>query len=251
MLHLADGRYDLVGQIIQFGIRCVRHYAPEHLDPTRPVATMRNQPARAFGQPEAHDRIDQRGNRFNPEHPAPGVVAHTGQQCIGEEGDQDAEHNIKLEHARQLAAILRRGDFGDIQRRRHGRDPDAETADKAGHHEGVDFRRIGRADSRNKVEDADREQGFTTTQLFRRPAADQRTDHRTPQRHADRQPVHRGVQAPKFLNSLLRTGDDHGIKPEKKTGQRRGQRPEKQFLVMHSSSLSDCPGSFSSLNYSI
>ena len=62
------------------------------------------------------------------------------EQGVGDEGDQDAEDDVELEHARQAPAMLGRRDLGDVERRGHGGDADAQAADEAGDHEGVDVR---------------------------------------------------------------------------------------------------------------
>src|SRR5208337_48497 len=50
-------------------------------------------------------------------------------------------------------------------------------------------------------------------------------------RRADGEPVQAGAQAPERLDFLFRAGDNHGVKAEQKSGQRRDDGPEKNTAV--------------------
>ena len=61
------------------------------------IAFLDGEPAGTFGHSEDHERVHDGGNGFHPEHQTPIPFApNTAEEEVGEEGNQDAEDNVKL-----------------------------------------------------------------------------------------------------------------------------------------------------------
>jgi hypothetical protein len=103
----------------------------QHLDACLAVPLAAQQPARAFGKTQAKSGIDHRRKRRDPKHPAPGIFPNSPQQIIREKGDDNAKDDVELEQPRQPSAISGRRDLGNVERRSHGGDADAEAANEA------------------------------------------------------------------------------------------------------------------------
>jgi hypothetical protein len=96
--------------------------------------------------------------------------------------------------------------------------PTPQASDEPKDHEGVNLRGISRAHGRNEIQDADGEQGFSPPEFFCWPTAEERSDDRAPQRHADGEAVQGAIKSPQLLDGLFRSGNHHGIKAKKKAG---------------------------------
>lgn len=90
------------------------------------VATAAEQPARALGQ-----GVERGEEGLDAEHPAPSVRAEVAEEIVGDEGDDDAEHDVELEKDDEATGAVRRGDLGDEERGGDGGDTDANAAEKA------------------------------------------------------------------------------------------------------------------------
>ena len=147
---------------------------------------------------------------------------------VGSEGNEDAKNDVELEHAREPSAIGRRRDLRDVQRRRDSGDADANPADHAREDEHGNPIGKGAAERRDDVEHADAQQSFFAAEIVGRPAAEQSAQHGAIERRANGDPVQSGTQSPERLDFLFRAGNDHGVKAEQKSGQRRNDGPEKR-----------------------
>ena len=146
---------------------------PEHPQRAGAVVPAGEQPARALRQGETHEGVDDRRDRGDAEHVAPGVLAEPAQPRIGGERDHDAEDDVELKHPGQFAALRRGRDLRDVKRRRHRGDADPDAADEARGDEGVNVIGQRAAERGNDVEHADEEQGVLAAKFVRRPAAEQ------------------------------------------------------------------------------
>ena len=204
-------------------------HEPQHGEPRFALAAESDQPARAFGKPEAQDRIEERGKRLDAEHPAPRMLADVGQQRRSTRyAMRMPQHDVELKQRRQPPAAGGGRDLRDVQRRRDRRDADAQPADEAGDHERIDVGRQPRPHRRDEVQDANPNERPAATEAIRRPATEQRPQHRPPQRGAHGDAVHPRVEFPELLNRLLGAGDDDGIEAEEEAGEGGGERPEEE-----------------------
>ena len=117
------------------------------------------------------------------------------------------------------------------KRRGHRRDADAQAADDARDDERGNIRRETPSRRADKVQHADPQQRRLASKAVRRPAAEQRAEHRAVERRGHRDPVQSGAQSPKRLDRFFRAGDDDGVEAEQKSGERGGERPEKNTNV--------------------
>ena len=209
-------------------LREVRLDQSQHRDASLPVPLAANEPTRTFRQAATHHRINDRRNRRDAKHPAPGIrPAKVGDHRIGQESHDDAENDVELEHSREPAAMRRRRDFRNVEWCRHRRNADANTAEDARGDEHAHAVGERATERREHIQDADEEQCGFATVLVGGPAAEQRTQHCAVKRGTHRQPVHSRAEAPEFLDRLFGPGYDHRVKAEQKPGERRGDRPEK------------------------
>ena len=221
----------VLNRVGEFGDLGIRKSGVDHAEGVHPLLAatrVRDQPARALGQAEAHERVNERRERRDPEHPPPRDIWIDifGEEEVRGESHEDAENDVELEEPGEVAAAFGRRNLRDVERRGDRRGPDADAADEPGEHERDRIRREARSDPRKNVEHADPVQGEASPELLGRPAADQRPEHGPPQRRAHRQPVQERAEAPDALDFLLRPGDDDRVKPEEEARQRRCQRPE-------------------------
>src|ERR1039458_4330039 len=70
-----------------------------------------------------------------------GLAVKAGEQGVREEGDDNAKDDVELEHAGEPPAMLRRRDFGDVERGNDGGNADAKAPDHARDDERIDIRR--------------------------------------------------------------------------------------------------------------
>ena len=167
-------RHQFIRVGLELGLRKIRFNQFQHLEAGPTVALAANQPARAFGNAETHSRVNDRGNGRDTQHPAPGVLApHPGDHRIGKEGDDDAENNVELEHARQPPAIGRRRNLGNVKRSGDRRDANAESADKAGGDEHAHSSGKTTANRRHDIEHTDEKEGGFAAKPVGGPAAEQ------------------------------------------------------------------------------
>ena len=68
--------------------------------PPFPIAFAADQPAWAFRQTETEQAVDQRWNRLHAQHPAPRIFPDASESCVRGEGNENAEHDVELEHTR-------------------------------------------------------------------------------------------------------------------------------------------------------
>ena len=122
------------------------------------VAPTLRQPARTLRNRVHHDEEHQRRDRGDPEFHAPGIgaVRRMLHQRIAHEREQDAEHDVELEQAREPAAPIGRRDLGNVNRREHRRRADREAADEAEHVERFEVPAERAAQRRHDVHEADR-----------------------------------------------------------------------------------------------
>ena len=57
----------------------------EHAQAGRAIALASDQPPRALRNAETHQRVDDRRERRDAEHPAPGILADAGEQRVGQQ----------------------------------------------------------------------------------------------------------------------------------------------------------------------
>ena len=137
-----------------------------------PVLLLANEPTGAFWNHETEGGVQERGECRHAKHPTPRVDANAGKPRVREERDQDAEHNVELEHAGETSALLGGRDLRDIQRSDDGRDPDPEPADESRDDERLDILRQCRPHRGHEVEDPNPEQCRPTAEPVGGPASD-------------------------------------------------------------------------------
>ena len=208
--------------------RRVRLDHAEHPQALLAVALSCEQPSRALGDAEAEERVDDRRDRGDAEHPPPRVLADAGEHRVRRERHEDAEHDVELEHAGEPAAVRRRRDLGDVERRRDGRDADPEAADEPRGDERAYAAGEGAAERGDHVEDADPEEGRPAPEAVGGPAADEGADDGAVKRRSHRDAVHLRAEAPERLDRLLRAGDHDGVEAEQEAREGRGDGPEER-----------------------
>ena len=75
------------------------------------ITVVQNKPSGTFGNGSYQYGKYCRGYQHNAEHPAPGVIAQSLEQEIGEESDENPEHDIELERAGKPATHMGRSNF--------------------------------------------------------------------------------------------------------------------------------------------
>ena len=100
------------------GLRRAGFNELQNSQPGRPVAFPA--PAASAGFPGCQSRTPCKAATEWPPRPASSARhrADSFQQRVGEKGDEDAENDVELKHAGQSPAILCRGYFGNVKRRR-------------------------------------------------------------------------------------------------------------------------------------
>ena len=222
------GCFDRAGQLRDFGFAHAGIDFPEHLDALFGPVRIDDEPARALRQREAHECVDDGRNRFDAEHPAPADsdVAEIADDVVRQIGDEDAEDDVELEKSAELAAVLRRGDLRDEERRRDRRNADADPADEARDDERTHIPGESGADRRHHVQNTVENQDFPAPPPFGRDSAEAGAEHGAPQRRTQRPAVHRAAQGPEVLNLFFGPRNHHRVEAEQETGQGRCDGPE-------------------------
>jgi len=109
-------RSDFIHLRLDHGLRGIRVDEADDTCSGGAVILATDQPARALGNDEAGERVDDRRNRHNPQHPPPRVFSDAGQQVIREKRNENTEDDVELEHSGELSAAFRRRDFRDVKR---------------------------------------------------------------------------------------------------------------------------------------
>src|SRR5712672_305564 len=235
------GRADRVRFRRNLGLGGLRTNEPQDPQASRVVLASAQQPARAFRKPDTQQGVKERWKRRDAQHPAPRLLADTRQQGVGQIGDQNAEYNVELEHARQAAAVPGWGNLRYVQRCRDSGDANAHSADHAREYEALNIRRQRRPYRADKIEYADEQQGRAAPDSVRGHAPQERSEHGAVKGRGNRHAVEPRTQVPKDLNLLLGTRDHHGVEAEQESGERGGDRPEYD-LPVHEPSLATVLG---------
>src|SRR5260221_6316528 len=104
---------------------------------------MQDEPAGTLRNPTEQCQEQRRRNSLDPQHQPPGIFARQADQVIGQIGNDDAEHDIKLEQTYQLSPPPRRRDLGDVYRRGNGRGAHPKTTYKTKEQKSVPVERAG------------------------------------------------------------------------------------------------------------
>ena len=122
---------------------------PSTRNPAARSPFARQQPARAFRDPEAHQRVEDRRKRRDAEHPAPRVFADAAEQQRSRRRRSTMPKTmLNWNMPAEPSAMRRRRDLRDVERRDHRRDADADAADEARDDERVDVPRKSRSQPR-------------------------------------------------------------------------------------------------------
>ena len=189
-----------------------------------------DQPPGTFWNSDGEQSVGDRRNGFHAQHPPPVVFAGSLQEGVGNEGQQNAEHDVELEQPGQQAAFVCGGDFGDVQRGGHRRDANAQAANESGDHEGINIRRQPGPHRGNEVENADPQQRAAASKPVGRNIPRECPHHRAHQCRRHRPTVQAVAQIPKSLDFLIRTGDDDRVESEYQSAQRSNNGAGQQFL---------------------
>src|SRR5690606_4885829 len=121
------------------------------------------------------------------------------------------KNDIKLVEGRQTAAVVRGGDFRDIDRCRHRGDPHGDPPYEAEKGKAKGLRGQAGSQGRDNIEDPHPEQGLLSAQGFSGDAPENGTQYGAPKGHGhDEDAVEsewgvaqKPIGAPKFLNGLV------------------------------------------------
>jgi hypothetical protein len=146
------------------------------------VAFSGEQPARTLRQGEAHQRVEQRWNGLHAEHPPPRMLTDAAEKVVRQKGHEDAKDDVELKHACEAPATIRRRNLGDVERRGHGGNAHAETADKACDDERPNLRCDSRPHRRDKIKRAHPDERLFASPTIRGPSTNERAQHSAIQR---------------------------------------------------------------------
>ena len=188
-----------------------------------------DQPARAFRNPEEQQGEGDRGQGAAGKHPAPadrlvpGLVPVAGDEVIDEIDDQDAADNGDLVDGHQASAQVGRGDFGDIHRRGHGGDADADAAQPAEQDEGPDVARESGADGGGQEEQRRKEQRLLAPEPVRDGPDDQHAGRAADQHATGRPAFHHHIEIEANRQELDGAGNNARVVAEEQPAQRGDQ----------------------------
>ena len=85
--------------------------------------------------------------------------------------------------------------------------------------------------TRPQIKNANPQQRGFASEAVSRPAAEQRTNDGAVKGRSHGNAVQSRTQTPKRLNCFLRAGNNHRVEAEKKSGERRRERPEEDATI--------------------
>ena len=190
---------------------------PQQGGPGLIATSVPGEPARGFREEEhPHGKHDAQ-DPAQPQHPSPGAVGRQGvaDQIRAENPERDGQ----LVERHQRAALLGRGDFGQVERRQHGGPADTDAHQQP---TGEEDGKVGRQGGHGRAGDEDhrgREQDGTAPEPVGQPPGERRAKRRAAQGDAGHDSQHQGREMGRCSQEQQRPRDDAGIIAEQQAAQ--------------------------------
>ena len=185
------------------------------------------QPARTLRHEEEQYHENRGGQCLGAEHPppahsyTPGVIVQTPNSRVDEIDHEHAEHDGELIDGHQPSPDIRRGHFGDVERRQHGHHAHAHAADNACNDEFEQIPGQRRSNGGDREQDRRNQQRRLPPKSIAQYARERRADHTADESAGSRPALAEVVQFKSRLQELVRARNHRRIIAEKQRSQRR------------------------------